>query len=106
MRLVQRNERSGQVSRRANAEEIRSEPAVVAQGGVVGWLLGLVAQHGSARERRDLRVIETLALGGRKQLLLVACGTERYLVGTGADSVETIVPVGFHERKIVEETCL
>ena len=33
-----------------------------------------------------MRVVETLALGGRRQLILVACGSERFLVGSGAGS--------------------
>jgi flagellar biogenesis protein FliO len=42
---------------------------------------------------RQMRLVETLSLGGKKQLLLVACGGERFLVGTGADSVQTIVRI-------------
>ena len=38
-----------------------------------------------------MRVVESLALGGRRQLLLVMCDEQEYLVGTGAESVETIV---------------
>jgi hypothetical protein len=50
-----------------------------------------------------MRVVETLALGGRKQLMLVSCGEEHFLVGGGIDSVETIVPVqvsGMREGEI------
>lgn len=42
---------------------------------------------------RQMEMVETLALGGRKQLLLVRCGGESFLVGTGADTVQTIVRV-------------
>ena len=38
-----------------------------------------------------MRVVETLALGGRRQLTLVVCGTERFLVGVSAESVDAIV---------------
>ena len=40
-----------------------------------------------------MRVVETLALGAKQKLLLVTCGGERFLVGTGPDSVSTIVRV-------------
>ena len=43
--------------------------------------------------QRQMKVVETLSLGGKKQLVLVQCGGERYLVGTGAESVETMVRV-------------
>lgn len=63
-------------------------------GGLAGWVLaavqGLGAEHGPVKQ---MRLVETLALGGRKQLLLVSCGGERFLVGTGAESVQTIVRV-------------
>jgi hypothetical protein len=39
-------------------------------------------------------MVECLSLGGRRQLMLVECSGERYLVGGGADTVETIVHVG------------
>jgi len=35
--------------------------------------------------------VETLALGGKRQLMLVTCAGESFLVGGGLDSVETIV---------------
>jgi hypothetical protein len=40
-----------------------------------------------------MRVVETLALGGRRQLTLVVCGRERFLVGGSAESVDAIVRV-------------
>jgi flagellar biogenesis protein FliO len=45
---------------------------------------------GTATAKR-MQVLETLALGARKQLLLVSCDGERFLVGTGADQVQSIV---------------
>jgi flagellar biogenesis protein FliO len=41
-----------------------------------------------------MRIIETLALGTKKQLLLVSCDGERFLVGTGPDQVQAIVRLG------------
>ena len=40
-----------------------------------------------------MRVVETLAIGAKKQLVLVSVGGERFLVGTGPESVQTIVRV-------------
>jgi hypothetical protein len=45
----------------------------------------------AAVRKRRMRVVESLSLGGRRQLLLVRCDEQEYLVGTGPDSVETIV---------------
>lgn len=75
--------------------DLRTAPAA---GGVAGWLLeaARLVWNRSARVRaveRELQIVETLALGGRKQLLLVRCGGERFLVGTGPDTVQTIVQI-------------
>jgi hypothetical protein len=50
-----------------------------------------------------MRVVETLALGGRRQLMLVSCWDEHFLVGGGIDSIETIVRV---KADGVGEICL
>jgi Flagellar biosynthesis protein, FliO len=39
------------------------------------------------RSEMPLRVLETVSLGGRRQVFLLACGGERYLVGAGAETV-------------------
>ena len=69
-------------------------------GGAALWLVQaaqlLWKWAGASRLRsgeRQMEVVETLALGGRKQLLLVRCGGESFLVGTGADSVQSIIRV-------------
>ena len=41
-----------------------------------------------------MELVESLALGGRKQLFLVQCDRQRYLVGGGADGVAAIVALG------------
>jgi flagellar biogenesis protein FliO len=63
--------------------------------GLAGWVLGLLRGWRGERtaQRKQMRVVETLALGGRRQLMLVSCGDEHFLVGGGMDSVETIVRV-------------
>ena len=61
--------------------------------GVAGWVLGLLRGWRGQREmhRKQLRLVETLSLGGKRQLMLVTCAGESFLVGGGMDSVETIV---------------
>jgi hypothetical protein len=61
--------------------------------GLAGWLLGLLRGWRGQREmqRKQLRLVETLSLGGKRQLMLVTCAGESFLVGGGMDSVETIV---------------
>ncbi len=56
----------------------------------VVWQRAMVRGDGGARQ---MAVMEKLALGGRKQLMLVRCGEAQFLVGTGAESVQTIVRV-------------
>ncbi len=42
---------------------------------------------------RALRIVDSVALGGQRQLTLVAVGEQMFLVGSGANHVQTIVPV-------------
>jgi flagellar biogenesis protein FliO len=61
--------------------------------GLAGWACRLLRLWRSQREasQKQLRLVESLALGGKRQLMLVTCAGESFLVGGGADSVETIV---------------
>lgn len=61
--------------------------------GLAGWLMRYFAQRRSAQVPRRMAVLETLALGPRRQLTLVECDGRRYLVGGGVDTIATIVPV-------------
>jgi flagellar biogenesis protein FliO len=63
--------------------------------GLAGWLLGFVRGRRGVRQgqQRLMKVVETLPLGGKRQLMLVRCGDEHFLVGGGFESVETIVRV-------------
>jgi flagellar biogenesis protein FliO len=79
-------------------ERREAERRKIQPGGFAGWALEWVRTLGMVsgvrpRARRQMHLIETLALGGKKQLLLVACGADRFLVGTGPDSVQTIVRI-------------
>jgi flagellar biogenesis protein FliO len=49
---------------------------------------------GAARvQPRRMKVLETLSMGPKRQLVLVCCDGEKYLVGTGPESVQTIVRI-------------
>jgi hypothetical protein len=63
--------------------------------GLVGLVLSFFAARRGEREaqQRQMRLLETLALGGKRQLMLVSCCGEQFLVGGGLESVETIVRV-------------
>jgi len=67
--------------------------AVFEMQGLAGWVLGRLRGLRNRREvqRKQLRLVETLALGGKRQLMLVTCAGESFLVGGGPESVETIV---------------
>ena len=63
--------------------------------GLAGWVLRMIRGRGYLREsaERQMRLEETLSLGGKRQLLLISCAGERFLVGGSMESVEVIVPV-------------
>jgi len=50
-----------------------------------------------------MEFIEVLQLGGKRQLMLVACAGRQYLVGAGSDSVQSIVEIG-EERSAGDKT--
>jgi Flagellar biosynthesis protein, FliO len=84
-----------QVLRKLGRKESRTMAAVTVPPvqGLAGWVLGLLQNWRGQREtqRKQLRLVETLSLGGKRQLMLVTCGGESFLVGGGPESVETIV---------------
>ncbi len=63
--------------------------------GLAGWVLGRLRVWRGERvtQRKQMHLVETLSLGGKRQLMLVSCGGEQFLVGGGLESVETIVRV-------------
>ena len=66
-------------------------------GGFAGWAIAAM-QRGRARAlarrpERTLELVETLSLGGKRSVAVVACDGQKFLVGMGAETVETIVPV-------------
>ncbi|WP_158944160.1 flagellar biosynthetic protein FliO [Granulicella sp. S190] len=61
--------------------------------GLAGWVLGCVRswRGQGVSQQKQLQLVETLPLGGKRQLMLVTCAGERFLVGGSFESVETIV---------------
>jgi len=53
----------------------------------------MVSAQGRGGKRKQMKLVESLALGNRRQLLLVVCDSQRYLVGAGADSVGSILAI-------------
>ncbi len=80
---------------RKNDRAAVKKSSVVEVQGAAGWLLGLFGRwpEGREKEQKRLQLVETLALGGKKQLMLVRCGDEMFLVGGGTESIETILRV-------------
>src|SRR5580693_3286000 len=83
------------VLQRAGRKELNTVATIAAHEvqELAGWMLGLLRGWRGQREmqRKQLRLVETLSLGGKRQLMLVTCAGESFLVGGGMDSVETIV---------------
>jgi flagellar biogenesis protein FliO len=81
--------------RQGEANKAMTAAATPVVQGLAGWLLDLLQGCRGQREiqRRQLRLVETLPLGGKRQLMLVTCAGESFLVGGGFESVETIVRV-------------
>jgi hypothetical protein len=104
MRVLQRAEQS-------KLNNVATTAAHEAHG-LASWLLGLLRSWQGQREmqRKQLRLVETLSLGGKRQLMLVTCGGESFLIGGGVESVETIVRLNAEvspdvTAKSVDGTC-
>ena len=52
-----------------------------------------LANRGRARGERRIELVETLPLGGKRQLMLVLCDGQRVLVGLGGDCVHSITQI-------------
>jgi hypothetical protein len=96
---------------RRNVSDVATTGGSEVQG-FAGLLLGLLRGWRGQRElqRKQLRLVETLSLGGKRQLMLVTCAGESFLVGGGMESVETIVRLKAgvsldFVAKSVDETC-
>jgi flagellar biogenesis protein FliO len=88
--------------RKPVGDEMRDAEASVNEAGLAGSLMGWVrrmARNGlgnlqRGRGQRRMELVETLQLGGKRQLMLVVCDGQRYLVGAGGDAVNSIEAMG------------
>lgn len=69
-------------------------------GGLAGWVVGALQgrvrikwRTAAAQRMRQMQLLETLPLGGKRQVMLIACDGEHYLVGCGPDTVTALVKV-------------
>ena len=70
-----------------------NEAAASEVQGLARWVLGVAQSWREPRvsQKKQLQLVETLSLGGKRQLMLVTCAGESFLVGGSFESVETIV---------------
>jgi flagellar biogenesis protein FliO len=76
-------------------------------GGFAGWAVSAIQRRRasvvSRRSEKQLELVETLSLGGRRQVALIACGGQQFLVGMGADSITSLIAVAEGDvKKLVE----
>ncbi|WP_263385392.1 flagellar biosynthetic protein FliO [Granulicella arctica] len=76
-------------------QEIEKIPSA---GGLGAWMVGAlqgrvrIKWRGGVPDRmQQMQLLETLPLGGKRQMMLIACEGERYLVGCGPEAVTSIV---------------
>lgn len=69
--------------------------------GIVGRFMNLFASE--RHEVRHMELVETLLLGGKRQLQLVICDGERFLIGVGGDSIQAMLRVGEDGRESAEQ---
>jgi flagellar biogenesis protein FliO len=63
--------------------------------GLAGWLLDRLRGAATKRQSalKQMQLLETLPLSGKRSLMLVSCAGELFLVGGGMESIESIVKV-------------
>ena len=96
-----------------NTVRVSGAKASMEPAGLAGWVFSLLRGVRSERQPaiKQMRLLETLSLGGKRQLMLVSCAGERFLVGGGLETVETIVRVKDEisldiAAKKLDESCL
>jgi flagellar biogenesis protein FliO len=77
-------------------------PGDLRRKSLAGWLLEIWKSRAMLREGRERRMqlLETLPVGGKRQLMLVRCGDEHFMVGGGVESISTIVKVSGDESEL------
>jgi flagellar biogenesis protein FliO len=82
----------------AKQKEERRESVCVPGRGLAAWIIAWfqtslrvrISGIGKARLKARMELVEMLQLGGKRQLMLVLCDGQRYLVGAGGDSIHSI----------------
>jgi flagellar biogenesis protein FliO len=63
-------------------------------GPLANWLKkmysGVLGRMHMSRGHKRLELVETLNLGGKRQLMLIRCDGESYLIGAGGEGVHSI----------------
>jgi flagellar biogenesis protein FliO len=76
---------------------------------LAAWVRSAVARAlprlAGARAERRMELIETLQLGGKRQLMLVSCDSQRFLVGAGGDSISSIMALPAATLPKATENC-
>jgi flagellar biogenesis protein FliO len=80
---------------RDSMRSTKTSSASLRNHGLMGSMfqMWMARRSAAAGHVKQMQLLETLPLGGKRQLMLVQCGTEQFLVGGGLESVETIVKV-------------
>ena len=77
---------------------------------LAGWFSGMLQERikgkwraaPATRVQQHMELVETLSLGSKRQVMLIECEGERYMVGCGVDSVATIAKVSPESRRTVK----
>lgn len=74
---------------------------VFALGGVAGWCWQLgerwrrrLAQGRERAAKRQMFILESLQVGPKQRVVLLKCGDDRFLIGTGPEGIQSIARVG------------
>lgn len=84
-------ERSGANGGRVGAAVIAAPSGLGAQLAAKLRLFFSTRSFGGGASQRRMKLLETLSLGGKRQLMLVRCDDQTFLVGTGGEDVNAIV---------------
>lgn len=71
-------------------------------GGLAGWLFRRLRRADTNRQAviKQMRLLETLPLGGKRNLMLISCSGELFLVGGNLEGIESIVRVHGETRSV------
>ncbi len=90
---------------KVNATGSTNKTALREPGGLTGWIFAWMRTGNLKRSsaQKEMNLLETLPLGGRRQLILIECSGERFLVGCGAENIHAITPISTTAKNSREE---